>query len=59
VKKKTEILVDHGHPPVLSNDKENVKECKDMSIETQDIGAKDDIYKALGWDDVDDMDELA
>ncbi|KAL2067193.1 hypothetical protein VTL71DRAFT_1617 [Oculimacula yallundae] len=66
IKRRSTISFEHGHPTItnLGSDKEN--DGKGLRT-TTDIGQRGDtspdkeesIYKALGWDDNDDIDDLA
>jgi len=58
IKKRTETIV-HSHPASFaSNNKENTKSKAESAHRQRAADTKDDIYKALGWDE-DDDDELA
>ncbi|KAF4620089.1 hypothetical protein G7Y89_g14730 [Cudoniella acicularis] len=65
IKKRPEINSVHGHPePLFDGNKENVQKTKKMPAHNEsemDTGSHPDvsIYKSLGWDDVDDIDELS
>jgi hypothetical protein len=65
MKRRQETTVDHSHPGLSgsASDKENDGiETKEGMIasSSQESGRKeDDIYKSLGWDDPDDIDDLA
>jgi len=66
IKRRPASSLDHGHPPVASfgSDKENdhLRKRAPVDVSLQGgLGAKkeESIYKALGWDDNDDIDDLA
>jgi len=66
IKRRPASSLDHGHPPVASfgSDKENdhLRKRAPLDVSLQGgLGAKkeESIYKALGWDDNDDIDDLA
>jgi hypothetical protein len=58
-------MFDHSHPGLSGpgSDKENDRaERREMLVATssQETGrSEDNIYKSLGWDDADDIDDLA
>jgi DNA replication regulator SLD3 len=64
VKQRQEMMFDHSHPVLLGpgNDKENDRvERKKMlmAAPNQDTGrSEENIYKSLGWDEADDIDDL-
>jgi hypothetical protein len=57
-------MFDHSHPELgPGSDKENNKmerEKTSISNSSQEFGRREEnIYKALGWEDADDIDDLA
>jgi DNA replication regulator SLD3 len=63
VKKRAATTQLHGHPaPSSSSDKENgrVKTVTNVEMKaTVGSSQEESIYKSLGWDDADDLDELS
>lgn len=65
VKRRQVLILDHSHPELsgLGSDKENdiIGERKTLMItSSQETGrTEENIYKSLGWDDADDIDDLA
>ncbi|CZS90696.1 hypothetical protein WAI453_004013 [Rhynchosporium graminicola] len=65
VKRKSAGSLEHGHPikSSFSNDKENDRKITEittnLSLGFTEMGKNDSIYKALGWDDNDEIDDLA
>ena len=62
IKKGTTTTTTHSHPRMAGsgNEKENVKEpCVQRASPAAVVSQEDSIYKSLGWDDTDDIDELA
>lgn len=63
IKKKSETRTQHSHPDVAEtgSNKENddldvTAKARNQIMNTKE--PEDSIYKALGWDDTDDIDEL-
>ena len=64
VKRRAEAPQAHGHctAPASGSDKENGQGRKTASINVVGqhlASSQEDIYKSLGWDDADDLDELS
>jgi DNA replication regulator SLD3 len=66
IKKRPDPQLKHSHPgiPASGSDKENTRVRKEVVTNIQLVPGisqrqEDSIYKSLGWDDADDMDELA
>lgn len=62
IKKGTGIARNHSEIACSENEKENMEEPyveKDGQAKSIGIFQEDSIYKSLGWDDADDIDELA
>ncbi|RDL41924.1 Uncharacterized protein BP5553_01903 [Venustampulla echinocandica] len=65
VKKRPSSKGDHGHfQPAFDCDKENVRKIESAAQktglgQTNDTRQEESIYKSLGWDDPDDIDDLA
>lgn len=66
VKRRNEIMFDHSHPVATgsSSDKENGDDIIGRGKTLVDNpsqesgGGEENIYKSLGWDDADDIDDL-
>lgn len=65
IKKKANSTPVHGHPvtPSHNSDKENSRGEKNVTKvgteRTLGLSQEESIYKSLGWDDADDLDELS
>ena len=63
IKKRPGVALTHSHPnvPTSRNDKENMRSTIQETGLREKIRTlnEDSIYKSLGWDDADDIDDLA
>lgn len=60
VKRRPNIATTHGHPNMTNSgsNKENARVLTKENVQEEKLEKEDSIYKSLGWDDADDIDEL-